>query len=415
MSQALQPEVKKSLIQKIENINRAFISKISNTVLTYKKTTIFFLLSGTISYYIYRKYLKDMISIYYEFKNLEKLSNAEQNKAKESDTASSPIEKFELTFNNLLPKLLQSIEKQIQQTYSLDETFKQINNKEIKRSVQELEALWNLLKTKVFISLISSVIVSRVILVISQVQFLLLEKVKQKYGLNKPIIDSIFSTLWEITSQYIEFLVKNIENKINSYVTNNIMLRNKYSSKDVIKFISDLRDKVEEVDVSFSKDSNDTKSNNNKGSCGDKSTTHISLVLLHFYLNRLETKITELERSEYNIHKETEDNNRLLFNSIKYYCELYDILNSSVTSITIQNGFDHDFLIINDMVEKNFEIEKEGSLVVVDFMSMSKITSFVYNIKNQVMNKDNSIFNIKTYGNSEYSKNLDRYVKIFYE
>jgi hypothetical protein len=74
------------------------------------------------------------------------------------------------------------------------------------------------------------------------------------------------------------------------------------------------------------------------------------------------------------------------------------------------NGLDYDFKILNDTIELNFETnaDKTGEIV------LPKIVSFMVKIKNQILDKNNSIFLLKNYKSNNFNEELKEFFNIIY-
>lgn len=413
-----------SLVKQIENVNRTFLTTVSNFIINRKKTFIGLSLVVGVGYWAYRRYLKDHIDVLLELKKLTEKMNVEG----EEDNNKSVYQAFEATFTGMLNKLLINIEKQIQAVYSVDEIHKQVVDKEVQRSREERERLWFVLKARVICSLVSSVTVSRTILILSQTHLLLLERYKHntKNMYSKAFYDNILNDLWSLALRFIEHLLKSFENKLTKHINENLSLKFKYSAKDIKFNFNQYRELTEVIKVNgdcYCKNdnllNNNSTMNNDNSNNKDKTNNGnydqgVSLEFLSFYLNLLEQKISSYEETELNVQFEEENLN--IFGTIKFLSEYYDVINSSLTTIVLQKALDNDYEILFDLIEKNYENVSPDSndRDAIVSISMPKIISFLLHIKNTLMNSETTILTLKNYKESTFTNDLESYLSVLY-
>ena len=170
-------------------------------------------------------------------------------------------------------------------------------------------------------------------------------------------------------------------------VTKDIILQNKYNFKTFISFIERFRAKIEFVVY-------------------DSSNNDFHLNIFKFFFNEIERKIDDLEKSEYYPGIEALKTEIHL----EFYNNFYDIITSNLFQTVLVNGLDYDFKILYDTIELNFEThsEKTGDLV------LPKIVSFIVKIKNQILDKNNSIFLLKNYKSNNFNEEMKEFLNFIY-
>ena len=337
-------------------------------------------------YLLYQRYIRENIQMMRELYNqMKDFENGPANK-----NPSDKVAKFleGAGANNLIQRLLEEVKQNLTTTFHLDDLFEKIQSSQ-KESKQ---ALWNIFKNLSLIEFYCSVFITRVLLVVTQTQFVIIEKMKIKnenstINTYYDIYNSLLIELWNLSSNYIKNNLINIESQL-SEITKDIILQNKYNYKTFISFIERFREKIEFVVY-------------------DSSCKEFYLNLFKFFIIEVEKKIEELEKSDYissieSIKTETH---------IEFYNNFYDIITSNLFQTMLINGLDYDFMILNDTIELNFErnAEKSGDLVVVPM-----IVSFIVKIKNLILDKNNSIFLLKNYKSKNFNEEMKEFFIIIY-
>ena len=392
---------------------------------TYKKSFIALGGISIVGYLLYRKYLKEHVDLFLTLKEMTKEVEKKENGPQKIN---SITKHFEPTFNHFLSEFITHVGNQIQKHYNLEETYKQVVDKSVVRSKEELESLWIYYKNKVIKSLISSINITRTIFLLSQVLLIILEKFKRnmKYKITKSFYDNILNDIWSIFLKFLEHMTKSFDNKFPDEVLNqSFNLREKYSSSLIKQNFIHLRERVESIVMEYpskvhnieelisqGKNSNDWKVKNKL--LKSKTEIFCKIGLLEFFLNDLEQKITFYENSTSNLDATQEEDNMNTFLKIKILCEFYDICSSPLLSMILQKGFNHDYAILNDFIDVNFNDAKTTPLEENEEkkLSMPKIISFLNHIKNQIMNDENTIFKINYYKESKYKDDLEKFFNV---
>ena len=128
--------------------------------------------------------------------------------------------------------------------------------------------------------------------------------------------------------------------------------------------------------------------------------------MFKFFFTEVEKKIEDLEKIEYNPGIESLKTEIHL----EFFNNFYDIISSNLFQTVLINGLDYDFKILNDTIELNFETnaDKTGEIV------LPKIVSFMVKIKNQILDKNNSIFLLKNYKSNNFNEELKEFFNIIY-
>lgn len=338
----------------------------------------------TAIYMVYRRYLKDNIQmmrdLYNQMKEFENGSNK---------VASDKVVKFleGSGANNLILKLLEEVKLNLTSTFKLDDLFEKIQSS----PKESKQALWNIFKNLSLIEFYCSVFITRTLLILTQTQFIIIEKMKirnENSTINTyyDIYNSLLINLWELSKSYIKSVLTNIESQL-SEITRDIVLQNKYNYKTFITFIDRMRGKIEFVVY-------------------DSSSNEFYISMFKFFFTEVEKKIEDLEKIEYNPGIESLKTEIHL----EFFNNFYDIISSNLFQTVLINGLDYDFKILNDTIELNFETnaDKTGEIV------LPKIVSFMVKIKNQILDKNNSIFLLKNYKSNNFNEELKEFFNIIY-
>jgi hypothetical protein len=332
-------------------------------------------------YLIYRKYLKEniqmMTEIYNQMKDFESLSGNKN----PSDKVSKFLEGAGAT--NLILKLLDEVKANLVSSFHLDDLFEKIQNS----PKQQIQSLWVIFKNLSLIEFYCSTFITRVLLIVTQTEFLIIERMKlknQNSSINTyyDIYNSLLIELWSLSKDYIKHVLTSIETQL-SDVTKDIILQSKYDFKTFIGFLERFRRKIEFVIF-------------------DNASNEFYMNTMKFFFNEVEKKIESLENNEYTVG---EDSFKVEIH-LEFYNNFYDIITSNLFQTVLINGLDYDFKILFDMIEINFDNQAE--------LSIPKIVSFVVKIKNQILDKNNSIFLLKNYKSNCFNEEMKEFLNIIY-
>jgi hypothetical protein len=367
---------------------------VKNFLDKYKKRIVLVSIGGLGAYYLYKKFLSEKVllikDVYRKLSEYNELFNI-------NTTFDTVTQQFEGSFTNLMSKLLEEVNLKIENHFSIN---KCLNNLQIAPK-EELMKFWTLFKNKTFICFYCSIIVTRIMLLLSQTHLLILEKANiqnsnhQMHFSQKGFYDDLLTDLWILATEYIEFLLKYIENKLSSLV-DEIHLNSILNKEKLSQIFSNFRNRVEEVDY-------------------DPVCKQFQLKIFSKYFHDLETKITILESIQYK--GETDPNSFKIHSYLKFYQIYYDIITSNLfQSITVK-ALDYDFQIIEDLFERNYENEASKSqqnLTSIE-LSVPKITSFINVMRKNLLDPESTIFVIKSFKSLPFPDELNEYFRIVYD
>lgn len=359
------------------NLVKFFKESIKNN-----KYKLIVLSAGSLATYIvYRKYFKENIKmiteIYNQMKDFENLAGNKNT----TDKVSKFLEGAGAT--NLILKLLDEVKTNLVSAFHLDDLFQKIQNS----PKQQIQSLWVIFKNLSLIEFYCSTFITRILLVVTQTEFLIIERMKMKNQNSSistyyDIYNSLLIDLWNLSKEYIKFVLTSIEREL-SDVTNDIILQSKYDYKTFIGFLERFRQKVEFVVY-------------------DSTSNEFYLNTMKFFFIEVEKKIENLENNEYTGGL---DSFKIEIH-LEFYNSFYDIITSNLFQTVLINGLDYDFKILFDMIEINYDNQTE--------LSIPKIVSFMVKIKNQVLDKNNSIFLLKNYKSNSFNEEMKEFLNIIY-
>lgn len=348
----------------------------------YKKKIIFIGIGIGVGYYLYKKFLsekvqilREMYSKLHDYDEMFKMNSNFDNLAKH----------YESCFGNLLSNLLNEIKIKLEKEFSLSMLFNRIST----ASKEEFTKLWIVFKNKTLISFYCSIFITRVLLLLSQTHSLILEKLKiSNDKLPQSFYEELLTDLWILAVNYIEYLVKHIENKLTP-LCDQIILNNNFVKEKFIEEFRKFRDRVEEISVNKHK---------------------IHLFVFEKYFKDVENKIITLEKTVY-----VNDIQSMKVNSfLKFYNIYYDIISSNLFQTVLVKALDYDFCIMEDLIEGNFENEKKNNMSNTQ-LSVPKIVSFIQRMRTQLLDHENTTFQLKSYKNHNFPDELNEYFKIIYD
>lgn len=359
-------------IQKMK-ILKGFLKK-------YKKRLIFLGLGFGLIYFLYKKFLSTHVNtvreIYSKISEFKEVMNSTSN-------FENLNEQMQISLNNLMPNLLEEIKKKIECEFSINRCFQAIQN----APKEELPKLWILFKNKALISFYCAVFVPRCLVILSQTHLLVIEKLK-KENLPKSFYENLLTDLWYLAVEFIEYIIKYIDNRLSPLV-DNIILNHSYSKEKFISEIRKFRDKVEDITI-------------------NKDSFEIHLHIFEKYIKSIEQKLNLLQQNNF-----TNDIKSLKVTTfLQFYKIYYDIVTSNLFQIIIIKALDFDFSIVETMIEMNFENEKKNDN---NLISVAKIASFINRMRIQILNPEHSILTLPNIKEGKFPDELKEYFRIIYE
>jgi hypothetical protein len=352
-----------------------FMNKGLKVIKKNKKKLIFVTIGGMICYYLYKKYLSEYVSV---LRQLYKKISEETNIMCDPDNLTI---KYENSFNNLITRLIDEIKQKLDAEFNLPKVFNQITT----APKEDMPRYWKIFKDKNLIYLHCTMFITRTLILISQTQLLVLEKLNSKDNLPKNFLDDILTELWLIAQDYIDYLMKCIENRLTPMV-DGIVINHNFNKDNFMKEIFNFRQRIEEVVYI-------------------EETREVHYGILEYYFKLIEDKITALEANQF-----TNDVRSLKITAfLKFYQINYDILTSNMFQGVLMKSLDLDFVILSDIISLNFES------ITTPTVSVAKIINFVNKINNSLLDKDNTIFFFKNYKDNEFYEELKEYFRIIYE
>ena len=172
------------------------INKTSYIIKKNKKKLIFIIVGGLISYYLYKKYLSEKINFLREL--YKKISD--ETKIIQETNFQNLSARYEASFNNLIIRLLQEIKQKFDSEFNLSKIFNLITS----APKEEITKLWIIFKNKNLIYLYCAMFITRLLILLSQTQLLILEKLNTKYNLQPNFLDDLLTELWLLAKNYID-------------------------------------------------------------------------------------------------------------------------------------------------------------------------------------------------------------------
>jgi len=364
----------------MDNISITKIIILKNFFHKYKKRIIFLGLGAGLIYYLYKKFLSSHVNtmreIYSKISEFKEVMNLNSN-------FESLNEQMQISLNNLMPNLLEEIKKKIETEFSINKCFQAIQN----APKEELPKLWILFKNKALISFYCAVFVPRCLVILSQTHILVIEKMK-KENLPKSFYENLLTDLWYLAVEFIEYIIKYIDNRLSPLV-DNIILNHSYSKEKFNGEVRKFRERVEEIKF-------------------NKENQEIHLEIFQKYFESVKQKLNLLQLNHF-----TNDMKSLKISTfLQFYKIYYDIITSNLFQAIIIKALDYDFSLVETMIEMNFENEKKNEN---NFISVAKIASFINRMRTQILNPEHSILIIPNIKESKFPDELKEYFRIIYE
>jgi len=364
----------------MDKIADSKINFLKNIFKKYKKRIIFFVLGTGVLVYLYKRFLSSHVNtlreIYSKISEMKEVMN-------QSSNFENLNEQMQISINNLMPNLLEEIKKKIEGEFSITKCFQAIQN----APKEDLAKLWILFKNKALISFYCSVFVPRCLIILSQTHLLVIEKLK-KENLPKSFYENLLTDLWYLAVEFIEYIIKYIDNRLSPLVEN-IILNHSYSKEKFLLELRKFRDKVEDIKI-------------------NKLTREIHLDIFEKYFKSIEQKIKLLQQNNF-----TNDLKSLKVSTfLEFYNIYYDIVTSNLFQVIIVKALDFDFSLIETMIEMNFENERKNEN---NLISVAKIASFINRMRTQILHPEHSILTLPTINNAKFPDELKEYFRIIYE
>jgi hypothetical protein len=353
------------------------INKSTYLVKKNKKKLIFLSIAGLIGFYLYKKYLSEKVSFLREL--YKKISEETQL----MNTPENLNIKYENSFNNLITRLIDELKLRLDKEFNLAKVFEMITSAQGDKN--EMARQWIEFKDRNLIYLHSVMFITRSIILISQTQLLVIDKLNSKFNLPKQFLDDLLTELWFIALDYIDHLIKCIYNRLKPLVEE-IVINHNYNRDSFLREIIRFRERIEDITV-------------------DRVNNEIHYVLLESYFKILENKIVTLENNSYT--NSTHDVK--IYTFLKFYQINYDVLTSNLFQSILLKSLDLDFTILFDTISLNFEN------ITSPAVSVAKIINFINKTNNYLLDKENTIFFFKNYKESEFYEELKEYFRVIYE
>ena len=336
------------------------------------------------SYYLYKRHLSEnrnfLNQIYSQYN--EMMANANPLLSSQSTSA---ISKYEQTFNNLLKKLLVEISIALNIKYPCEFIWEQIQ-KSKESSQQPNMQLWVGFKDTNLNSYFCSVFITRITIIISQTSLLLLEKMNSdsSNSLKPEFLQALLGDLWAITNDYINYLIKYIDDKISKEIQE-IAINSKLNFVQFCAVMDKVRDKV--LSTTFNSDN------------------ELRLNILTFYIDAIKKKIESLENENFDALSEKSTTTTYYLN---YFGVFYDLLDSNLFNIVMIKIMDYDIQILKGIMVLNFE------KVDID-VSIPKVVNYLVKIRKQLLDMDNSIFIFKNLKDEEIKKDMEEFYRVIFD
>jgi len=221
---------------------------------------------------------------------------------------------------------------------------------------------------------------------ISQTSLLLLEKINidTENSLKPEFLQNLLGDLWVITSDYLKYLIKYIDDKISKDIQE-INLNSKLNYVQFCEIMDKVRDKI--LGVVF----------NNEN--------ELRLNIISFYIDAIKKKIEVLENEQYEPMTEKSANVNYY---LHYYGIFYDLLDSNLFNIVLIKIMEYDVKILKGIMVINFE--------KVDIaVSVPKIVNFLVKIRKQLLDMDNSIFVFKNLRDNDIKQDMEEFFRIIFD
>jgi hypothetical protein len=294
-------------------------------------------------------------------------------------------EKYDASFNNLISRLLNEIRDKFEKEFNIDGLFERIKT----AGKGEMAKLWEIFKNENLILIYCSTFITRLLILLSQTQLLVLEKLNSRYKFPKDLLDELLTDLWIMTKDYLDYLIKHIRNKLERIV-NEISLRQSFRKEEFLEEIFNLRNEIEVIVPSE-----------------DKKEAHFEI--LGKYFKGIETKINELENNTFTNNMK----GYKISAFIKFYQINYDIVSSNLFQIILLKALDHDFNLVKEAIYLNFECHKKSKND--DSVNVAHIANFVNKISKRLLDQEETIFLNNKLKDEVFFQDLSEYFNIIYE
>jgi len=312
---------KASLLLKLKNYFQNLISNVHN----HKKKVIFMTIGVAIFYFIYKKYLSPKIQIMMEF--YSKFSEYKDILMNNGSNFDEVLQQYEPCFNNLIKKLLVEVKNKLNNVSNLEQLYNNLKNSK----KDEMLANWTNFKNKVLTYHLTSAIVSRFLITISQTHLFILEKLQiNGQKVPKNICDDLLTELWILANAFTDNLILEIQTILEEPL-NKIPISNSYNWSAYLIEMNNFQEKLQ--DLYF-----------------DNFNNQIKLSIFKGYVTEVAKKIEILENNTYN-------NDVRVYKIevfLKFYQIYFDIVNSNLFHVIIYKAINNDLSIIEKDIKIKF-------------------------------------------------------------
>ena len=312
---------KASLLLKLKHYFQNLISNVHN----HKKKVIFMTIGVAIFYFIYKKYLSPKIQIMMEF--YSKFSEYKDILMNNGSNFDEVLQQYEPCFNNLIKKLLVEVKNKLNNVSNLEQLYNNLKNSK----KDEMLANWTNFKNKVLTYHLTSAIVSRFLITISQTHLFILEKLQiNGQKVPKNICDDLLTELWILANAFTDNLILEIQTILEEPL-NKIPISNSYNWSAYLIEMNNFQEKLQ--DLYF-----------------DNFNNQIKLSIFKGYVTEVAKKIEILENNTYN-------NDVRVYKIevfLKFYQIYFDIVNSNLFHVIIYKAINNDLSIIEKDIKIKF-------------------------------------------------------------
>jgi hypothetical protein len=312
---------KASLLLKLKHYFQYLISNVQN----HKKKVIFMTIGVAIFYYVYKKYLSPKIQIMMEF--YSKFSEYKDILMNNGSNFDEVLQQYEPCFNNLIKKLLAEVKNKLNNVSNLEQLYNNLKNSK----KDEMLANWTNFKNKVLTYHLTSAIVVRFLITISQTHLLILEKLQiNGQKVPKNICDDLLTELWILANAFTDNLILEIQTILEEPL-NKIPISNSYNWSAYLSEMNNFQEKLQ--DLYF-----------------DNFNNQIKLSIFKGYVTEVAKKIEILENNTYNNDVRAYKTEVFL----KFYQIYFDIVNSNLFHVIIYKAINNDLSIIEKDIKIRF-------------------------------------------------------------
>ena len=261
------------------------------------------------------------------------------------------------------------------------------------------------LKTISFLSLISGIAVSRILILISQTNLLILENLNRENSntLGSEFIHNILTELWMLAKiDFIPYLLMFIEQRVSATLSR-LDIKDKLSYEGLSSFMLELKNELFLFNVSANE--------------------NIQLHIMKYYIDTIEKKVKSFEKENYNLIEDEYTRKSTDF-YLQYFSNIYDILDSNIFNIILIKLIDEDFIRLNQMIahfynqtilnNSNTTNSINSNNSIKEEISVLKIVKNITLLNPRILNKTNSFFfNIEKMSEG-MQRELEEYFKVLY-